>query len=145
MPRQPKPDHFGQGILPGMAHYRPRSRRVNGRRRSDEVALYDAIQEVCDRRPGIVARAWRNNSGMAYTRLGGAIKLAPIGAPDFIGWLVDGRVLLIEVKLEGEPLRPDQVEWRELAAATRAVFLVVHSREECAAMLEAVELREVDE
>lgn len=143
MPRQPKPDHLGQGILPGMSHYRPKSRRVNGKRRGDEQALYDVIQEVCDRRPGIVARAWRNNSGIAFTRWGGAIKLAPIGSPDFIGWLVDGRVLLIEVKLEGEPLRPDQEEWRELAARTNAVHLVVHSREECAAMLEGIDLREV--
>ena len=142
MPRQPKPDHLGQGILPGMAHFRPRSRRVNGRRRSDEIALYVAIQEVCDRRPGIVARCWRNNSGLALLRGGQALKLAPKGSPDFVGWLVDGRFLGIEAKLAGEELRPDQEEWRALAERTGAVFLVVRSREECAAGLEGIELRE---
>jgi len=140
MPRQPKPDHNGQGILPGCAHYRPKSRRVNGKRRNDETLLYAAIQEVMDARPGIVARAWRNNSGLAVLRRGGALALAPKGSPDFVGFLVDGRFLGIEVKLEGEELRPDQDEWRELIQASGGVHLVVRSREECAAALEAIVL-----
>lgn len=140
MPRQPKPDHNGQGILPGCAHYRPKSKRVNGRRRGDEQALYDAIREVCFHRPGIVSFIARTNSGTAYTKWG-AIELLPEGWPDFTGGLVDSRLLGIEAKLPGEELEPAQIEWKERFEHNGHVYLVVHSREECAELLEAIPLR----
>lgn len=132
MARKLKPDWDGQGVL--FAGGRSRRRKRNGRLGNAETALCNDCLEWCAEHPGMVAMAWRNNSGMAFLRNGGAMKLAPKGSPDIVGWLVNGIFLGIECKLPGQEVEEDsdQAECHALMARTNAAGLVVHSVEELA-------------
>ena len=128
-----KADHTGQGLLFAGA----RSRRVkrNGRRQNAETGLMRACLDWLALHPGIVPMAWRNNSGLALLRKGGVLKLAPIGSPDIVGFLADGRFLGVECKLPGEEPTEEQAEFLGLIQRSGGVALVVHTVDELAADL----------
>jgi len=83
---------------------------------SDETDLQRAILETL-RALGLTV--WRNQSGTVRVR-GGFMHMAPEGTPDIIGYLADGRLLGIEVKLPGKEKRNTKPERREKQAAWRA-------------------------
>ena len=138
MPRKSRPEWDGQQLLPGMAHARSRRVRRNGKTQNAETVVTNECLDCLAKRPGIVAFAWRNNSGMAFLRYGGAITLAPEGSPDIIGQLVDGRFLGVECKLPGEEPTELQVDFLERIRRYGGVALVVHSAEELAADLRRI-------
>lgn len=74
--------------------------------------------------PGVTA--WRCQSGKVKVR-GGWMELAPNGTPDIIGFLDSGQFLAIEVKLPGEELRPEQLEWFARAKQRNVLAFVARS------------------
>ena len=61
-----------------------------------ETAIVAAIVEAVNASRD--AFVWRNQSGVVRVKRG-FMHLAPIGAPDLVGWLRDGRFVAFEVKV----------------------------------------------
>lgn len=142
MPRKSRPEWDGQNLLPGVARARSRRVRRNGRRQNAETVLMRACLDWIALHPGIVPKAWRNNSGLAILRGGGALQLAPIGAPDIVGILADGRFLGVECKLPGEEPSAEQAEFLGLIQQSGGVALVVRGVDELGADLRRIVLGE---
>lgn len=138
MARRSRPEWDGQHLLPGMAAARSRKVRRNGRRQNAETVLMRACLDWIALHPGIVPKAWRNNSGLAVLRRGGAIQLAPIGSPDIVGFLADGRFVGIECKLPGEEPSEEQAEFLGLIQRSGGVALVVRGVDELDADLKRI-------
>jgi Holliday junction resolvase len=78
--------------------------------------------------------AWRCQSGMVKVR-GAFMHLAPEGTPDVIGYLNDGRMLAIEVKLPKEKPSQRQVDWLERAHRRGVVCGIARSVDEAIAIV----------
>jgi hypothetical protein len=104
---------------------------VNPEKRSvmnEETQLQRAIHEALARIPGVLV--WRCNSGGSRVKFGlRDIKGSVKGTPDLVG-AVNGRLLLLEVKLPGKKPTKEQRERLEEARSNGAIAEVVRSVDE---------------
>ena len=106
-----------------------------------ETELQAAIVEAL-RAFGVTV--WRNHSGAVRVRRG-YMHLAPVGSPDLIGYLADGRMLGIEVKVpkaRTDKARAEaQAAWRAKASAAGCVVGVVTSVADAVILVRGAEAR----
>lgn len=88
-----------------------------------ETALKAAILAALAR-IGVVA--WNSPAGQIRARRG-YVHLAPRGTADIVGYMPDGRLVGLEVKLPNGRVSPEQEAWRERAARAGCVVAVVRS------------------
>lgn len=92
-----------------------------------ETALKRAILDALE---VIGVEAWSTASGKVRARRG-YVHLAPAGTPDILGYVADGRLLGIEVKVPGDSTSRERRElqqaWRDRAARAGCVVGVARS------------------
>lgn len=85
--------------------------------------------------------AWRVSNGPVIRSINGDQKVfskSPIkGFPDVAGVLANGRFFAIELKTEKGRLRPEQLEWITKLNMSSAMAVVLRSREEIDAFVQA--------
>jgi hypothetical protein len=72
--------------------------------------------------PGVYA--YRNNTGVARTATGGAVRFGVPGQADISGVLPGGRRLEVEVKTPRGRVSPEQRAWGERMTAAGAVYIL---------------------
>ncbi len=88
-----------------------------------ETAVVTALLNALDRSP-LVAFAMRANAGKITTISGHQLRLAPAGTADIIGCTFTGTFFCFEVKVEDNPLTPDQTKFLRRINKTGAVARV---------------------
>jgi hypothetical protein len=97
-------------------------------------ACIDAVNASC------LAFCWRNQTGVVRVKRG-MMHLAPVGSPDIVGWLRDGRFLGLETKVDGNRTEKTraaaQSQWRERICSAGGVAGEVRSAAEAIALVRA--------
>ncbi len=122
-----------------------REQRRDGSFKNRETSeVMEPIREVCER---LHLRCERNNTGLARgLKNRGVMKLHTAGTWDLTVYVPDaGCVIMVECKMPGEGLEPDQAAWGKIYRACGFEMIVATSVHEFAAELEYIRRRRAKE
>lgn len=109
------------------------TRRRSPPRAKSDGGLVRKITDICKARR---IWCWRANAGIAKTKEGDRIRLAPPGTPDVLLVLPGGYLAGLEAKSATGAVRTTQRAWARVAADHGVRYAVVRSAREVVAVLD---------
>ena len=135
------PDWWGDPLGDAVAAYdaeQERRRELRARRGPREATVLASVLRLLKRR-GVLH--WRQQVGVFLTPGGVKINVGTIGMPDIIA-VVDGRVLVIEVKARHGRQSPAQKRFAERLEAAGGRYIIARSAGDVEKLLEGEDLDE---
>ncbi len=98
--------------------------------------------DALNRHP-LVAKCWKQSTGVYRGAGGTRVTVAPPGLPDIMGWTTDGRMIGIEVKKPGKAasFSEAQLEVAHLLSVSGCVTGTITTTEQALAIMDAARRR----
>ena len=115
-------------------------KKSGGRKNWETSEVMEPIRLLCRR---LHLRCERNNTGLARgLKNAGVMRLHTAGTWDLTVYLPDaGCAVMVECKMPGEQLEPDQVEWGEIYRRCGKELIVATSAQQFLAQLDEIRKR----